>query len=102
MIFEKSNSPPPPPPPPHPNIEIPETKAKIFSLIAFWWANDLMSLGYKRPLEKDDLYVLNEKRTAKILTDKFEIEWQKEIQKIAMGKKPSLLKALFRVLWFKF
>ncbi|CAG8585937.1 5670_t:CDS:2, partial [Gigaspora rosea] len=61
-----------------------------------------MSLGYKRPLEKDDLYVLNEKRTAKILTDKFEVEWQNELQKITMGKKPSLLKALFRVLWFKF
>ncbi|CAG8746147.1 2894_t:CDS:10, partial [Cetraspora pellucida] len=96
MVFEESN------PPPRPNIEIPEAKANLFSLIICWWANDLMSLGYKRPLEKDDLYILNEKRSAKIITDKFEVEWQKEIQKIAIGKKPSLLKALFRVLWFKF
>ncbi|CAG8537245.1 20906_t:CDS:10, partial [Racocetra persica] len=59
-------------------------------------------LGYKRPLEKDDLYVLNDKRTAKIVTDNFEVEWQKETQQIAMGKKPSLLKALYRVLWAKF
>ncbi|CAG8850528.1 1219_t:CDS:1, partial [Racocetra persica] len=57
---------------------------------------------YKRPLEKDDLYVLNETRTAKIIIDKFEVEWRKEIQKIAKGKKPSLLKALFRVLYVKF
>ncbi|CAG8778327.1 23794_t:CDS:10, partial [Gigaspora margarita] len=90
------------PSPPRTNAEIPEAKANLFSIFTFWWANDLISLGYKRHLEKDDLYVLNDERTAKILTDKFEIEWQKETQKIAIGKKPSLLKALYRVLWVKF
>ncbi|CAG8661679.1 18370_t:CDS:2, partial [Racocetra persica] len=97
MIFEKSN-----PFLPHPNIEIPEAKANLFSKLTFWWLNDLMSLGYKRPLEKDDLYILNDKRSAKNVTDKFEAEWKKETQKIALGKKPSLLKALFRVLWARF
>ncbi|CAG8817995.1 14974_t:CDS:2, partial [Racocetra persica] len=67
-----------------------------------WWANDLMSLSYRRPLEKDDLYVLNDARLAKIVTDNFEVEWKKETQKIAIGKNPSLLKALYRVLWPKF
>ncbi|CAG8651559.1 27572_t:CDS:10, partial [Gigaspora margarita] len=84
------------------NVEIPEAKANLFSIFTFWWANDLINLGYKRHLEKDDLYVLNDERTAKILTDNFEVEWQKETQKIAIGKKPSLLKALYRVLWVKF
>ncbi|RIB18714.1 P-loop containing nucleoside triphosphate hydrolase protein [Gigaspora rosea] len=87
---------------PRTNVEIPEAKANLFSIFTFWWANDLISLGHKRLLEKDDLYVLNDERTAKILTDNFEIEWQKETQKMAIGKKPSLLKALYRVLWFKF
>ncbi|KAF0367633.1 ABC transporter [Gigaspora margarita] len=96
MVFGKSN------PPPHPNIEIPEANANIFSIITFWWANNLMSLGYKRPLEKEDLYVLNDARTAKFLTDKFDIEWKNETQKIALGKKPSLAKALYRVLGVKF
>ncbi|CAG8656117.1 15813_t:CDS:2, partial [Dentiscutata erythropus] len=77
MEFEELNL-------PRPNIEIPEAKANLFSLITCWWANNLMRLGCKCPLEKDDLYVLNEKRSAKIITDKFEVEWQKEIQKIAM------------------
>ncbi|CAG8720739.1 46294_t:CDS:2 [Gigaspora margarita] len=90
------------PSPPRINVEIPEAKANLFSIFTFWWANDLISLGYKRHLEKDDLYVLNDERTAKILTDNFEIEWQKETQKMAIGKKPSLLKALYRVLWLKF
>ncbi|CAG8602800.1 21542_t:CDS:10 [Gigaspora margarita] len=96
MVFGKSN------PPPRPNIEIPEANANIFSIITFWWANNLMSLGYKRPLEKEDLYVLNDARTAKFLTDKFDIEWKNETQKIALGKKPSLAKALYRVLGVKF
>ncbi|CAG8806639.1 21382_t:CDS:2, partial [Gigaspora rosea] len=84
------------------NVEIPEAKANLFSIFTYWWVNDLISLGYKRHLEKDDLYVLNDERTAKILTDNFKVEWQKETQKMAIGKKPSLLKALFKVLWFKF
>ncbi|CAG8496995.1 12244_t:CDS:2 [Dentiscutata heterogama] len=61
-----------------------------------------MSLGYKRPLEKEDLYMLNDARTSKILTDKFEVEWKKETQKVSLGKKPSLVKALYRVLGTKF
>ncbi|CAG8733244.1 36712_t:CDS:10 [Gigaspora margarita] len=61
-----------------------------------------MKLGYKRPLEKDDLYVLNDARTAKIVTEKFSSEWKKEIEKIALGKKPSLIKALYRVFWARF
>ncbi|RIB26607.1 P-loop containing nucleoside triphosphate hydrolase protein [Gigaspora rosea] len=55
-----------------------------------------LSPRYKRHLEKDDLYVLNDERTAKILTDNFKVEWQKETQKIVIGKIPSLLKALYR------
>ncbi|RIB07051.1 ABC transporter [Gigaspora rosea] len=97
MLFGKSS----PSPPSSPNIELPETKANLFSKLIFWWLNYLMSLGYKRPLEKDDLYVLNDERSAKFVTDKFEAEWQKEIEKIALGKKPSLIKALYRALWAK-
>ncbi|CAG8727944.1 8123_t:CDS:2, partial [Racocetra persica] len=99
MVFGNSKS----PPPSHSNVEIPEAKANIFSLITFWWTNNIMSLGYKRPLEKDDLYVLNEERSAKIVTDSFEVEWKKELQKKKeQGKKPSLFKALNRVLWLRF
>ncbi|CAG8505069.1 20407_t:CDS:2 [Gigaspora rosea] len=94
MSFGKSR-----PPPSSPNTELPETKANLFSKLTFWWVNDLMSLGYKRPLEKDDLYVLNDARTAKIVTDKFETEWKKET---ALRKKPSLIKALYRALWARF
>ncbi|CAG8683809.1 9372_t:CDS:1, partial [Gigaspora rosea] len=45
---------------------------------------------------------LNDARSAKYVTDKFEVEWKKETGKIALGKKPSLIKALYRVLWAKF
>ncbi|CAG8790039.1 21961_t:CDS:2, partial [Gigaspora rosea] len=49
-----------------------------------------------------DLYVLNDERSTKFVTDKFEAEWQKEIEQIALGKNPSLIKALYRALWAKF
>ncbi|KAF0500213.1 ABC transporter [Gigaspora margarita] len=88
MLFGKSS----PSPPSSPTTELPETNANIFSKLTFWWLNGLMSLGYKRPLEKDDLYDLNDARSAKFVTDKFEIEWKKETEKISLGKKPSLIK----------
>ncbi|CAG8440521.1 10797_t:CDS:10 [Scutellospora calospora] len=98
MIFGKSKT----PPRPSSNLEVPEPNVNIFSSLTFWWVNGIMRLGYKRPLEKDDLYVLNDARLARQLTDEFEVEWQKEMQKIKLGKKPSLLKVLNRVLWAKF
>ncbi|CAG8808622.1 4507_t:CDS:2, partial [Cetraspora pellucida] len=74
MVFRRSN-----PAPSRLNVKISETKANLFSKLTFWWINDLMSLGYKRPLEKGDLFVLNDARTAKIVTDKFEVKWKKEL-----------------------
>lgn len=97
MPFWKSK----PPPPPKPNQLLPELNANIFSRITFWWAGSLMKLGYKRPLEKDDLYVLNDVRLAKNIISKFEKSWEKELTR-KDGKPPSLFRALNRVFGFKF
>ncbi|CAG8764201.1 18855_t:CDS:2 [Racocetra persica] len=88
MIFGNSN-----PPPPRPNTDIPEAKANLFSVLIAWWANDFISLGYKRHLEKDDLYVLNNARLAKTVTDKFEVEWKKETQKNCDRKESIFIKS---------
>ncbi|CAB4387319.1 unnamed protein product [Rhizophagus irregularis] len=97
MPFWKSK----PPPPPKPNQLLPELNANVFSRITFWWAGSLMKLGYKRPLEKDDLYVLNDVRLAKNIISKFEKSWEKELTR-KDGKPPSLFRALNRVFGFKF
>ncbi|CAG8547028.1 11089_t:CDS:10 [Funneliformis mosseae] len=97
MTFWKNK----PPPSPKPNTLIPEANANIFSKVIFWWAGNIMRIGYKRPLEKDDLYVLNDPKLAKNVTDEFEKSWEKECSR-SDGKNPSLLKALNRTFGFKF
>ena len=97
MKFWKSK----PSPPPKPNTLIPEASANIFSKLIFWWTGDIMRLGYKRPLEKDDLYIMNDPRLAKNVTDEFEKFWEKECTR-KDGKNPSLLRALNRTFGFKF
>ena len=97
MTFWKSK----PPPQPKPNTSIPEVNANILSRLTFWWAGNLMKLGYKRPLEKDDLYVLNDARLAKNIVNNFEKSWEKEYSR-KDGKDPSLLRALNHTFGLKF
>jgi ATP-binding cassette subfamily C (CFTR/MRP) protein 1 len=97
MPFWKSK----PPPPPKPDTLIPESNANIFSRLTFWWAGNLMKLGYKRPLEKDDLYVLNNARLAKNVINDFEKSWEKEYTR-KDGKSPSLFRALNHIFGLKF
>ncbi|CAG8439704.1 11549_t:CDS:10 [Acaulospora morrowiae] len=86
---------------PKPETIIPEENANILSLITFWWVSDLLKLGYKRPLQKDDLYVMSSARQAKIITDKFEQEWKNELKKQVSANKFTLIKALNRVIGFR-
>ncbi|CAG8727311.1 17953_t:CDS:2, partial [Acaulospora morrowiae] len=81
---------------------IPEARASIFSKIFFVWLNELLRIGYKKPLEKEDLYYLDNERLAKTLAEKFENEWNNELQKLKKGKKPSLILAVNRVIGFEF
>ncbi|CAI2164333.1 9655_t:CDS:10 [Funneliformis geosporum] len=88
-------------PSPKSNTLIPEANANVISKLIFWWAGNIMRIGYKRPLEKDDLYVLNDPKQAKNVTDEFEKSWEKECTR-SDGKNPSLLRALNRTFGFKF
>ncbi|CAG8701408.1 5708_t:CDS:10, partial [Dentiscutata erythropus] len=87
-----------------PNCEkiIPEANANFFSKLIFHWPSALLRLGYERPLQKEDLYILDDKRLSKKLVEEFALEWKKEVEKAKKGKKPSLIKALNRMLGFNF
>nr|CAG8556518.1 4134_t:CDS:10 [Entrophospora candida] len=98
MNFFKSKS----PPEPKPDTLIPEYNANFLSKLTFWWSGDLIKLGYQRPLEKEDLYTLNDERLTKNVCDRFEKEWQKELEKTGSDKKPSLIRALNRTFFWKF
>ncbi|XP_078610229.1 multidrug resistance-associated protein 1-like isoform X14 [Branchiostoma floridae x Branchiostoma japonicum] len=59
----------------------PEETCSFLSKITFWWFNPLVILGYKRALERADLYSLNHVDRSDHVVPAFEKEWQKERQK---------------------
>lgn len=62
------------PPPPSHGIEdapvIPEANASWFSLLTFQWITGILSLGYARPLEPEDLFKLQDSRAAALTAEK--------------------------------
>ena len=81
----------------------PYLTANIFSRITFWWMNKIFITGYKRPLEDEDLFPLLEDDKSEILTERLDVEWEKELSKRERGKKPRFWKALMRVChWYDY
>uniref|UniRef100_A0A8C6DPB9 Uncharacterized protein n=1 Tax=Moschus moschiferus TaxID=68415 RepID=A0A8C6DPB9_MOSMO len=91
----------------------PEKSASFFSKMTYSWFSRIIILGYKKPLEREDLFELNESDSSFIVCPIFEKQWRKEVlrtqerQKVkssfhkeAHTKKPSLLRALWNT--FKF
>ncbi|XP_053421055.1 multidrug resistance-associated protein 1-like [Nycticebus coucang] len=85
-----------------------EKNASFFSKMTYSWFTRLITLGYKKSLEREDLFELNESDSSYIVCPIFEKQWRKEIlrnqekQKIKVSShkeahvgKPSLLYALW-------
>lgn len=95
----------------------PEENANFLSRITYWWINTVFWAGYKRPLEKADLWLLSSRFHSKTLTDSFDECWKQEIsdfasrkaQKEASGKaslketeeKPSVYRALKSMIFWE-
>jgi ATP-binding cassette subfamily C (CFTR/MRP) protein 1 len=73
---------------------IPEPKAFFLSRLFFEWLTPLLKTGYHRPLQPNDLYVLDDAQQAAILTKRFQDNWTQERQR----PKPSLFRAFNRTL----
>uniref|UniRef100_A0A673UJY8 Multidrug resistance-associated protein 1-like n=1 Tax=Suricata suricatta TaxID=37032 RepID=A0A673UJY8_SURSU len=85
----------------------PEKSASFFSRMTYSWFTRIIILGYKKPLEREDLFELNESDSSYIVCPIFEKQWRKEVlrnqerQEVkAHARKPSLLHALWNT--FKF
>ncbi|RVX68489.1 hypothetical protein B0A52_07913 [Exophiala mesophila] len=48
----------------------PEYNAGFFSLLTFQWMNPLMTVGYKRNLEINDIWLVNPDRSSQVMMDK--------------------------------
>jgi ATP-binding cassette subfamily C (CFTR/MRP) protein 4 len=72
--------------------------ANPFSKFLWCWLDPLFCKGLRKELEQEDLYDPQTKAKAEILSQKFERYWEMEQNR---GRKPSLFRILFRVLWLK-
>ncbi|KAF9430894.1 hypothetical protein BGZ76_000670 [Entomortierella beljakovae] len=80
-IFSREKTIPPLPEPGTTPGICPEFTSSIFARLTFSWVQPLMSLGSKRPLEKEDIWELTERRRAEYLTSIFHGHWTKEVAK---------------------
>ena len=77
-------------------------KANWLSIIFFWWMNDVLKLGNKRPLTEEDLFPLPEDYKAEILVEEAERYWLEELKRRqSRRKKPSLWKAMVNLIPWK-
>jgi ATP-binding cassette subfamily C (CFTR/MRP) protein 1 len=76
------------PPVPKEQAVCPEYNASVFSRLSWQWMQPLMNVGYKRPLEKNDLWKVNPDRSAEVLAQKLETAFKRRLEE---GKQRPLL-----------
>ncbi|KAM7127615.1 multidrug resistance-associated protein 1-like isoform 1-T1 [Ciconia maguari] len=75
----------------------PEENVFFFSKLTYSWFSRLISIGYKKPLERDDLFELNENDSPYSVCPNFEKQWRKEIQNSTTGlTASSIRRVLFK------
>ncbi|CEH19612.1 abc transporter [Ceraceosorus bombacis] len=76
----------------------PEVHASWLSLLTFGWLSRILSIGYTRPLQADELYSMPEHRRAHLYADKLEQAWERRVaiakQQSARKTKPGLASKL--------
>lgn len=88
-----------PPPVPKDREICPEHTAGFFSRLTWQWMHPLMRVGYKRPLERNDIWTVNPDRSADVLAAKLEAAFKRRRE--AGGERP-LLGALYDTFKWEF
>ncbi len=87
------------PPVPTEKTVSPEHKAGFLSALVFQWISPLMTRGYKRPLEFNDIYSINPDRAVDPLTDKMRAAFRRRVD---AGEKFPLLWAINETFFWEF
>lgn len=58
-----------------------EYRAPFLSLVYFQWVAPIMSVGYKRQLEMNDIWLVNPNRTAEVMTLKLQASFKKRVDR---------------------
>ncbi|KIW72031.1 hypothetical protein PV04_00255 [Phialophora macrospora] len=80
-----------PPPIPEERTVSREYNASFLSLLTFQWMNPLMTTGYKRPIELNDIWLVNPDRSAATMMDKLTASFKR---RNARGERNPLMWAL--------
>ncbi|RMZ89115.1 hypothetical protein DV736_g3657, partial [Chaetothyriales sp. CBS 134916] len=81
-----------PPPVPTERTVCREYFAGFLSLLTFQWINPLMTVGYQRPIELNDIWLVNPNRASEVLVDRLMGAFK---QRMARGERNPLIWALF-------
>ena len=87
------------PPVPSKRTISPEYYAGFWSLLTFQWMSTIMTTGYKRPLEPNDIYLVNPDRSTEILADRMKESFD---MRRARGDKYPLLFAAYDTVRYEF
>ncbi|VEU23739.1 DEKNAAC104893 [Brettanomyces naardenensis] len=98
----------PPIPLPEERTVYPERNANPLSWIFFWWLNPMLKVGYKRTLQAEDMFYLQNDQKLEYIYPKFRMILDAELAKQQAGK-PShdvsvrtLCLALYKTFWFEY
>ena len=87
------------PPIPKERIVSREYGASFLSLLTFQWMAPIMRTGYQRPLELNDIWLVNPDRGAGVLSDKLRSSFNK---RVARGERYPLIFAMHETFKFEF
>ena len=76
-----------------------ESGASFLSLLTFQWMAPIMSVGYQRPLELNDIWLVNPKRGAEPLSAKLTASFERRVKR---GDRYPLLWAMHQTFFFEF
>ena len=78
----------------------PATTANFFSIVTFWWMNDLFKTGSQRPLKQSDFLPLHHKDNTRGLTEKLWKTWNNHVQECnkTEGRQPKLWKCVLKTI----
>jgi ATP-binding cassette, subfamily C (CFTR/MRP), member 1 len=80
-----------PPPVPKERVVSREHSASILSLMTFQWMNPIMTVGYLRPLELSDIWLVNPDRSSEALTPRLMASFKR---RVAAGQRYPLIFAM--------
>ncbi|EON64929.1 hypothetical protein W97_04163 [Coniosporium apollinis CBS 100218] len=77
----------------------PEYGASFLSLLTFQWMSPLMTTGYQRTLEYNDLWLVNPDRSADAMSSKLKVAFKRRVEQ---GNKRPLVGAMYETFKFEF